>query len=98
MAVFEHLRAHNAPPPWKVRIANPRPHVTDPGRMRVSGRPVINGACAGATSSGAEVGGDRSRPCRLRWSRRKRCRAIRFTGVCGGAELPAGEPDCGARG
>ena len=52
-AVFEHLRAHNAPPPWKVRIANPRPHVTDPGRMRVSGRPVINGACASATSSGA---------------------------------------------
>ena len=97
-AVFEHLRAHNAPQPWKVRIANPRPHVTDPGRMRVSGRPVINGACAGATSSGAGSGIGRSRPCRPCRSRRKRCREIRFTDVCGGAELPAGEPYCGARG
>ena len=61
-AVFEHLRAHNVPPPWKVRVANPRPHVTDPSRMRVSGRPVINGACAGATSSGDEVGVDRAGP------------------------------------
>ena len=89
-AVFEHLRAHNAPPPWKVRIANPRPHVTDPGRMRVSGRSVINGACAGATSSGAGAGIGRSRPCRPRRSRRKRCWAIRFTDVCDGGRAPGG--------